>query len=321
MLDRAVSKHSVRRSGALGKGRNRMTRRGRLRVVLVSLITATAWMAIAPPSAVAAVILTTALPFPGSTVTVGQTNVPASLTITNLSTAPDATGTVTLTTVDFNPSCPDNTISPCTTPDLAVFSVSPTATGRAGTGCAGQLFTVSGPASDGTYTFTPTSPVVLGPPGSPTAACTIDFTFNVLRQPTIDSRPGDPGVQTQQVAVARGVSQAGSPATCCGGSTYLAVSAALALTFRSLTARAVRDGTLLRWRTGSEIHTLGFNLYREVSGKRARVNTRLIAADGRRSYSFLDRKAPRGKTVRYLIQVLNSDGSRSWHGPVRVSRT
>ena len=61
--------------------------------------------------------------------------------------------------------------------------------------------------------------------------------------------------------------------------------------------------------------------YRRVSGKRTRVNTTVIAGKGGGLYSFLDRKAPKSKTVRYWIQAVNMDGSRSWYGPARVSRT
>ena len=93
-----------------------------------------------------------------------------------------------------------------------------------------------------------------------------------------------------------------------------------AVTFRSVAAARGESGVVVRWRTASEIDTLGFNVYRQVNGKRVRVNTKLIAASGRGSYSFLDRKAPKGKTVRYGIQAVNADGSRIWYGPTRVSR-
>jgi len=93
-----------------------------------------------------------------------------------------------------------------------------------------------------------------------------------------------------------------------------------AVTFRSLSAARSTNGVQVRWSTASEIDTLGFNVYREVNGKRVRANAKLIAGKGRGLYSFLDRKAPKGKTVRYWIQVVNLDGSRRWHGPARVSQ-
>jgi len=88
-----------------------------------------------------------------------------------------------------------------------------------------------------------------------------------------------------------------------------------------ITASRTAAGTLVRWRTGSEIQTLGFNVYRELKGKSVRLNPRLIAASGRGSYSFLDRKAPKAGGVRYSIQTVGLDGSRSWYGPAQVVRT
>jgi len=96
---------------------------------------------------------------------------------------------------------------------------------------------------------------------------------------------------------------------------------ALAVTFRSLSAGRVQGGVRVTWRTASELDTLGYRVYREVNGRRVRVNGKLIAAKGRGSYAFLDRKAPRAKSVRYWIQVVDTDGSRSWYGPARVFRT
>ena len=114
-----------------------------------------------------------------------------------------------------------------------------------------------------------------------------------------------------------------SPANCSinGGWTLDVLTSALAVTFRSATATRTAKGVVVRWRTASEVDTLGFNVYREVNGKRFRVNPKLIAANGRGGYSYLDRKAPRAKTVRYWVQVVNLDGTRSWYGPARIART
>ena len=94
-----------------------------------------------------------------------------------------------------------------------------------------------------------------------------------------------------------------------------------AVRVRTLTAAATRRGAIVRWRTASEIDTLGFHVYRQVNGKRLRLTRALIAAKGRGAYSFLDRKAPKGKSVRYWVQVVDLDGTRSWYGPARVLRT
>ncbi len=101
----------------------------------------------------------------------------------------------------------------------------------------------------------------------------------------------------------------------------IASSSALAVEFRSFTAGRVSSGVRVAWRTASEVDTLGFNVYREVNGRRVRVNRRLIAAKGRSSYSLLDRRASKTKSFRYWIQVVDMDGSRRWYASARVLRT
>lgn len=93
-----------------------------------------------------------------------------------------------------------------------------------------------------------------------------------------------------------------------------------AVSFSSLSAARSANGVQVHWRTASEISTLGFNVYGQVNGKRAKLNRRLIAAKGGgASYSYLDRSALRSTARRYWIQVVNLDGSRRWYGPVRVA--
>lgn len=91
-----------------------------------------------------------------------------------------------------------------------------------------------------------------------------------------------------------------------------------AVTFRSLSAARAARGVQLRWRTASELDTLGFHVYRERDGRRVKLSPKLIAARGRGLYSYLDRGAPGGKPLRYWIQVVSSDGSRTWRGPAAV---
>ena len=93
-----------------------------------------------------------------------------------------------------------------------------------------------------------------------------------------------------------------------------------AVSFRSVAAARTAIGVSVRWQTASEVDMLGFNVYREVNRKRARVNTKLIQSNGRGLYSFVDRKAPKVTSVRYWIQAVNMDGSRSWYGPAPSQR-
>jgi len=101
-----------------------------------------------------------------------------------------------------------------------------------------------------------------------------------------------------------------------GGCESLTVSGPTAAQVASSRATLLRQGALVRWRMGSEIGVLGYNVYRERRGARVRLNRASIAARGGvggRSYSYLDRSAPRAHHgTRYWLQVVNLDGSRLW---------
>lgn len=112
---------------------------------------------------------------------------------------------------------------------------------------------------------------------------------------------------------------AGQTGALSGIITSAAQTVVTAVTFRSISARATHRGNVVRWRTGSELNTLGFHVYRQSGGHRVRVSTNLILAKGHGTYTFLDRSAGRGKTVRYWIQEVGLDGSRAWYGPARVT--
>ena|GEM_PF-1475788 len=127
-------------------------------------------------------------------VTVGQQDRPALVQFVNNSFgAQAAVESVTLTNIRINPSCATSAVdpnapSPCPTPEprpnpaLPIFALDATST--AGTTCPGGPFTITGPDAEGDYTFTPTGgPVILGPVGSPTASCVINFTFDVIQRP------------------------------------------------------------------------------------------------------------------------------------------
>ena len=67
--------------------------------------------------------------------------------------------------------------------------------------------------------FTPSTPVVLGATGTPTASCVIDFTASVLKAPTKDANPGTPGLQTDHVGFAAASSNGADPGFAQGSST------------------------------------------------------------------------------------------------------
>jgi len=144
-----------------------------------------------------------------SLVTVGETNRQGSLGLTNNSTG---LGPVTLTSITYHPSCGDFSLA-CTSPEPGVFSLANSAGGAAGTACADRAFTVSSDAN-GRYTFTTSPPIVL----ATGASCTVNFGFNVLRAPTIDSQPATPGAQTTRSAIVNGTATATAGGTVNGTS-------------------------------------------------------------------------------------------------------
>ncbi|HEX8156144.1 MAG TPA: calcium-binding protein [Solirubrobacteraceae bacterium] len=153
-------------------------------------------------------------PSNGSSVTVGQTGLLATLTLTNLNSGADASATNEICNVGESsppcvspergitlvPSCKLLTGLQCTATgaDPGVFALSATGTGVIGSSCGGMPFTITViDPSLGTVRFTPSpgSRVTLAGSGS---ACTIRFTFDVLRSPAADQDPATPGNQTAQ---------------------------------------------------------------------------------------------------------------------------
>jgi hypothetical protein len=132
--------------------------------------------------------------FPSS-VTVGSNNVAGSLEITNNSSGGDGLQ-VSLSNITLIPSCGANSGTTCTSPDLGVFSIDAAATGAGS--CAANTFTVAViDAATGKVQFTPNATINL----NVGQTCTINFTFDVLSAPDVDSS-GIAGLQTIQLGEA-----------------------------------------------------------------------------------------------------------------------
>jgi hypothetical protein len=95
-------------------------------------------------------------------------------------------------------------------------------------------------------------------------------------------------------------------------------------------ARATRtaEGVVIEWNTAHEVDNLGFNLYRVEGGRRAQINSHLIAGsalmvgprvslEAGNSYAWLD-KSP-GAAAEYWIEDVGLDGRGRLHGPVKVA--
>ncbi|MDQ1679780.1 MAG: hypothetical protein QOI42_639 [Frankiaceae bacterium] len=154
------------------------------------------------------------IPDPNGGVVVGQTNLPASLTVQNGSTGAQNAQNVTVSNITIVPSCGTLVVSancPVGNFDPGVFRLSTTGTGKAGTACATQTFTVVKlDAAMDKYQFVPLSPAtnpVLGPSaaGGPLATCVITFTVDVLRVPLLDAQP-TAGIQTGELGGADAIS-------------------------------------------------------------------------------------------------------------------
>jgi len=86
---------------------------------------------------------------------------------------------------------------------------------------------------------------------------------------------------------------------------------------------------VLAWKTGGEANNLGFNVYRESSGNRVRMNPSMIAGSALlmtgalpkhsgRTYNWIDPSAEvNGAT--YWLEDVDVNGTRTMHGPARVT--
>jgi len=168
----------------------------RLALMVVAGVVASTLVAVGPASADVSASASFTMPTGAS---VGSTNLNASLTVFNDNFAPNQSESNTVNEIKFSPSCGamGTVATACPTPDPGVFSINASATGAAGTACAGQTFSVSAPDASGVFTFTSTTSVVLAPPGGAPGSdrCTINFLLNVLKVPTIDVSVS-PGAQT-----------------------------------------------------------------------------------------------------------------------------
>lgn len=141
-------------------------------------------------------------------VQVGDSNVPVGLSVTNTSTLPESSGTLTLSIIRHTPSCGNDAPVPCPSADAdpGVFLIKGPATGMAGTACAGTPFTIGPPdPTTGEVEFIANSPVVLAPVGTGAMeGCTINFLVDVLKLPTKNSS-NTPVFQTNPLGRVRAV--------------------------------------------------------------------------------------------------------------------
>ncbi|NJN16430.1 MAG: hypothetical protein HC822_09260 [Oscillochloris sp.] len=91
-----------------------------------------------------------------------------------------------------------------------------------------------------------------------------------------------------------------------------------AITLLSFTGEMAEGGMHLRWITGMELNSLGFEIYRSADGTRAgaeRITSQMIVARGSAgsgaSYSWLDKTAQPGVAYRYWLVEVERGGLRT----------
>ena len=105
----------------------------------------------------------------------------------------------------------------------------------------------------------------------------------------------------------------------------VAIEGPTAVRVESFSASQSSGGVLLSWKTGGELHNLGFNVYREVAGQRVKLNPSLIAGSallmrealeehGARAYGWIDRSAT--SAASYWLEDVDLNGNHTMHGPV-----
>ncbi|HZQ20715.1 MAG TPA: C25 family cysteine peptidase [Terriglobales bacterium] len=93
----------------------------------------------------------------------------------------------------------------------------------------------------------------------------------------------------------------------------------------AFTAAQNGNSVVISWKSGGELHNLGFNVYRESGGQRIQVNPSLISGSalmmrgaleqhGARSYAWIDH-SPRPGAL-YWLEDVDLNGTRTMHGPV-----
>jgi hypothetical protein len=112
----------------------------------------------------------------------------------------------------------------------------------------------------------------------------------------------------------------------------LSMGAPSAVNLSSFKASGYDNGVHLNWNTGFEAENLGFNIYREVAGKRTLVTPDIIAGsalmtgsatrlEAGQSYGWWDKSPGDHQDARYWLEEIDVNGSRTMHGPFEVNRT
>lgn len=125
--------------------------------------------------------------------------------------------------------------------------------------------------------------------------------------------------QNANNATSNSVTTTGSPNGEC-----VTITSSTAVRLSSMSAARGNNGAMLIWKTGSEVNTAGFNLYRAESkdGPYTRINAQLIAATNTvtgNSYAYEDTTALPGKTYFYQLEDVELNGTSARHDPIALN--
>ena len=131
------------------------------------------------------------------TVSIGTTNVAASLALAPSLSDDDAAGEALLENIELNPACQNSTCTLTETPGTVLTLNGPITTSGTCTDAANNpvTFVLGGPSGTGHYSFTPSAPLQI----ASGEVCTIHFEFDAVGLPTVDAS-GAAGIQTIQHA-------------------------------------------------------------------------------------------------------------------------
>jgi len=146
---------------------------------------------------------------------------------------------------------------------------------------------------------------------------------------TILTLAGAPGTATNTASVI--ADQMTSPNT----STQIeTITAATSIKLESFTAQFGKNKSggncvVLQWKTGGEVHNLGFNVYREQGGERVQLNPSLIAGSALlmsgalpkhsgKTYAWIDSSSAAGSGS-YWLEDVDVNSVRVMHGPISAT--
>ena len=128
----------------------------------------------------------------------------------------------------------------------------------------------------------------------------------------------------RSLAISGETTIAGAPGDQGTGSGYVYVGVPTAVAATEISARRSGGSVKVSWR-GMDPSVLGYHVYRMHSAKRVKLNPALILSrlgsnPAGHLYSWLDRTVPASGKLRYRLQAVKLDGTRSWVGATSVRR-